>query len=528
MTTTAISLQREKPKIGWRWNTWRIPETRLYFLVVVLSLASSLAAVLFGRIPIANGADEFSYLLGGQTFAAGRLTNPTHPYWEFFESFHVLSRPSYIAKYPPAQSLALALGYKLGHPILGVWLCSAAFAAAAVYLFRARLNSIWSLVGGCLVVLQFGSTHYYTQSYWGGAIGATAGALILGATLRLCRTPGVGAAIALGAGIGLGALSRPFETVVICVVPGFYLARTLLRKADRMAYLRKYLGLTAPIIALALGFQARFNVAVTGDWWRLPYTVYEHQYSGTPFFVWQPSQPKPEFHNEVFSVFHQYFIVATTRFDRPVPIVWLRRITDMVVSSVGPVLAIGALLATLLYRTRSAVFLGVTVLFASVASMGSYWYISHYYAGIHAACVFLGVHALRAIYLARPAGRFSRELLFLPLVAGCLIARVQGDWKLRPFIDRLAYVRREIQGGLDADAEKHLIFVRRVRPYNFHFIWVHNGPDIDASKVVWAHDRGATENARLLDHYHGTRRVWLLVEGNDQPQLQPYAVTVEK
>lgn len=513
---------------GRRPSHWRLTEFRLYAFVLALSLGSSLGTVLAGRVPIANGADEFSYLLGGQTFAAGRLTNPTHPHWQFFESFHVLSRPTYMAKYPPAQSLCLALGEKLGHPIFGVWLSSAAFAAAGVYFLRARFGRGWAVFGGVLIVAQFGFTHYYSQSYWGGSIGATAGALILGATLRLVRWPSTAAAGALGLGIALGAISRPFETLLLCLVPGFLLLKAFIaRRATRARYLRQYCTATVPLIAAALLFQGILNRAVTGQWSRLPYVAYEEQYSRVPFLVWQEKRPPPEFHHQVFAIFHQYFVVPTTRFDSPVPQVWLKRVVGVGVGSIGPVLAVVALLGSLWYPTRTALRLLAAFMVNSIGLVLSYWYVSHYYAGIHVLCVFLAVHALRAVYLTRPDRRWFFPILVVPILAASLLFRVKSDAHLRPFVGRLAYVRRDIQDQFSSDGEKHLIFVRRILPFNFHFIWVHNDADIDAGPLVWAHDRGNEENQKLIGYYQGRRRAWLLVEGDDNPQLLPYGVVGE-
>ena len=59
-----------------------------------------------------NIHDEFSYLLASDTFAHGRLTNPTPALWHHFEAFYVLLQPTFQSKYGAAQPLFMALGQR--------------------------------------------------------------------------------------------------------------------------------------------------------------------------------------------------------------------------------------------------------------------------------------------------------------------------------------------------------------------------------------------------------------------------------
>src|SRR5437868_2380681 len=76
--------------------------------VIAFSIALRLAAGLVLAHPRPYVGDEFSYLLGGETLAAGRLANPQHPMWRFFESPHIIVHPVYASKYAPAQAVLMA------------------------------------------------------------------------------------------------------------------------------------------------------------------------------------------------------------------------------------------------------------------------------------------------------------------------------------------------------------------------------------------------------------------------------------
>src|SRR6266700_2213435 len=195
-------------------------------VILIGTTALGLRAALLPVEPIPEPIvhDEFGYLLAADTFAHGRLTTPTHPMWLHFESFSILQKPTYQCFAQPAQGIILAFGKVVfGHPFWGVWLSVGLMCAAITWMLQGWLPPPWALLGGVLAILRFGVFGYWANSYWGGALGAIGGALVLGALPRIKQRQRVQDALLMALGLVILASSRPYEGFVFSLPVAFLL-----------------------------------------------------------------------------------------------------------------------------------------------------------------------------------------------------------------------------------------------------------------------------------------------------------------
>jgi hypothetical protein len=482
------------------------------------------------RVPVPGIHDEYSYLLMADTFAHGRLANPPHPMWMSFETFHVNWFPTYSSMYPPAQGLVLALGQVLGHPWIGVLLSVAAMCAAILWMLQAWMPARWAFLGGVLVALKFGIASYWMNSYWGGAVAATGGALVLGALARVVRRAYVRDSLLLGLGIALLANSRPYEGLLFCIPAAVYFLWWLLGKTGtrltRTTRVVKALLPVSALLVLTAAFMGYYNWRVTRNVLLLPHVLNTRTYHTAPLFLWEHAKPALHYHNQQFEDFYNDWereSYQTTLHDA-----WAVSLQKMTRFSFGFLWAgVLLMLPGLLFVLRDTRmrFLWITFGLGLMGFLAVIWSNAHYAAPLTCVIYALIVQGLRHLRTFQVRGRRAGVLLsraaVLLLVAGtCSLAahRVCDPlhWPCEGDRDRAALAEQ-----LQLTPGKHLVVVRYEPGHNIHDEWVFNGAEMDGAKVLWARELDPRQNATLFAYFND-RHIWLAEPDEDPTQLVPY------
>jgi hypothetical protein len=499
----------------------------------VSAFVGCVAMGLLMGIPEPRVHDEFSYLLAADTFAHGRLTNPTHPMWVHFETMHVIHQPTYMSKYPPAQGLVLALGQTIGHPIIGVWLAIAFMCAVICWMLQAWLPYRWALLGGLIVIVHpsFGVGSTWARSYWGGAVAASGGALLLGGARYLMRQPQVGYSLAVGLGLVILAFSRPYEGLVLSVPVGFGMLVWLLGK-NRPSFGLAFRRVIFPIVAVvlvgasALGF---YNYRVAGHPFRLPYLVHEDAYNMSAYFIWQSLPPKPNYRHPVIEKYHEDWELKSYLERRSLTGFIRSTVAAMAMYAVLsgsvfwiPLIGSARSLIAWFWNNRWGRLAILTYGFFVLGLVMETYSMFYYWAPVLALNILFIVQGARFWFL-RDQQIGKRMLYFLPPLALAVVAAnsYQTIKSLRDMAPQLQRARLLTQ--LKRQNGRHIVIVNYGPNHSYDREWVYNEADIDGSKVVWARDMGLAENCKLIDYFKDRVTWFLEIDHDEDPvKLAPF------
>ena len=501
--------------------------------LAALVLLIRIAIISIWSIPRPRIQDEFAYLLGGETFALGRLTNVSPKYWRFFEAPHILVTPSFQSKYPPGQAVALALGkVLLGHPWFGVMLSCAAMAAAICWMLQAWMPARWALLGGLLSLVRLAIYSYWMNSYWGGSVAAIGGCLVMGAYPRVVKRGQFGYAWAIGAGLFILANTRPLEGAISSLPIGIALTRWLIRASSRAR-----LQVAAPIavcLMLGVAFIGYYDFRVTGNPLDMPHREFARQYAHAPMLIVGKVDTRHITYSNV-DVAYQYAIWESATVTGTKLHYWATRWYYAGIANheaLGLLLAAPLLLLPLTLRDHNIRLMLACLLMMLLMLLLDGSASLHYAAPQIGSFFGLLVQCIRHMRAGsdvrlRRAGRFLSRTLIVASVAcfigfGIALARSRGWQEPASPIQRRPEMEATLQGLSDGKA---LVFVRyrfdprRIFPFED---WNYNSPDLFETPVLWVHDMGRSENEKILQEYPDRTPFYCMIDYSNGPDAEPH------
>ena len=190
---------------------------------------------------------------------------------------------------------------------------------------------------------------------------------------------------------------------------------------------------------------------------------------------------------------------------------------------IGPVLTIPLLFFAAVWRSGRLRLLIIGAACAAVAAGFEGAAMAHYISPATGAIVAILIECLRRLrgwtYRGRRMGLFLARLAPLMMVA-VLGLRIAAENLGLPYTQHLNYQSWccQVKGNyakvraiayLNSQHGKHLVIVTPKDDPNNLLQWIYNDADIDGSRIVWARDMGADENAKLKEFFRG-RTVWRL------------------
>jgi len=503
-------------------------ERALPVVVMTMLLPVSIRVAILPSVPPPQPAvhDEYGHLLVADTLMAGRLANPPHPLSDHLETIYVLQHPAYASIYPIGQGAILALGTMLfGHPWAGVLVSVSLMCGAIAWMLYGCLPARWAGIASLVAAVQFGLDPTWSYSYWGGALPAFGGALLIGALDRFRRGPSKRTAALAGVGWSTVALVRPFESLPLFAfawaVVFFAIRRHRRPRQEWMAAV-----VVLATLQVAAGVITAFhNRAATGSITTLPYQLSTATYGVPQTLLWQPPAPSPRlFVNEQARMYAWQRQLKDELTSRPIHhFVSVVQDTGRFYFTVWFAVPVAVLLAS---RKDTDSVVACALLACAVVFSSLYpFFFPHYFAAYTCIVVFVIARGLMKVGTWTVRSRNIGYAVVTFLVVGGLLKGSRSipfthSWSGEPSATQPS-PRQQVVTQLERRGGQHVVFVRYGENHDFQDEWVYNRASIDASRIVWCRAL-STESDREVVRYYPTREIWLADVGQGLVRLERY------
>ncbi len=499
-----------------------------FTLLVLAGILIRVALLSIDPIPTPLAHDEFSYLLSGNTFSIGRITNPQPPVPAAFEAFHVNLWPTYQSMYMPGVGFFLAIGYWLGNPWLGVLFATAIFCGTVYWAVAGWLPRTYALAAGIAALSICFNWNWWFDNYFCIAAQGIGGALVIGGVPRILQRRTWLSTLPFGFGSVLLLLTRPYEGALIAIPCALALVWRL-RKIE----LRHLLFLTAAptmLLVITMSWLFYYDWKSTGNPLLLPYKVNYLQYHITGPFLFSPLRKVPVYHHEQMKEGYLSWEMKNYRFLKNSPLAFMDTKAKVYYQTFfrgfGILFLLG--LFSLWKRTGSRWIVAFAFLIFSVGTIIVAWFPYPQYGAPAAALFFLiityGFFHLRHLQLGRFSGaQVLRGFLFAQVILSISIfyQRIEHRYYSPAGLWYAEVERPRVEKILLEHPGKHLVLVRYAEDHPRLEEWIYNEADINKARIVWARSMDFDTDRELISAFPG-RQVWLLEPDKPEKNLGPY------
>jgi len=372
--------------------------------------------------------------------------------------------------------------------------------------------------------VQFGIANYWGNSYWGGALPAAGGAIVVGSLPRFARREQGSTALLAAIGASVLAITRPYEGLILTLASFLILIwwRRSKRRPIRLLLARGIILPATVVFYLTFAWLGYYNYRVTGKPWLMPYSVNQSTYAANSVFWILPRGPVPKYRHQVVRTFWEINLTSYEQV-REKPLRILTSFWEIMRFFLPPPFLLAAFIAVLFVPTRKVINAVVICTLVAVGLLLEVSLHPHYYAP--ATCLILFLALVGARYLINVGLKHPRFADLALLLVGALMVfelTIKAlEVKQRPQED-FGVQRHMIMERLAQNGSRHLVVVRYSTQHKVGEEWVYNRANIDEADVVWARDMGEDGNRPLVEYYKD-RKIWLIQPDVDPGTLMEYA-----